>query len=700
MLARGEPLRDRSGRIVGARGTAQEITDRKRAEISLRRANRALRVLSEVNQALVRGESESGLLDKVCKVLVEVGGYRLAWIGFVEYDAGKSVRPVAQTGYEAGYLENAAISWSDTERGRGPTGTAVRTRKIQISKNIATDARMLPWREDALKRGYASPIAIPLLREAGILGVLSIYAAEADAFDEDEVGLLRELAEDLTFGIVTHRSHLDRQRAEARAERLANFDALTGLPNRSQLIIHLGAAIENARKRGDPLALVTLSVDRFNEIQDGIGFAGADELLKTIASRLAQAAGAGDFLARIPGESFALVIAQADAERAREHAARLQAAMSEPFDYAGIPLDVQATIGFALYPLHGADPDSLLRRSDIAVRQARAAGNNYALYSGTSETESPQRLMLLAELRRAIRDDVLQLHYQPKIDVHAGRVAGAEALVRWPHPGRRIVSPKEFIPLAEHTGLIKPITQWVLDAALKQIAAWRRLGIDSPVAVNVSPNNLRDPEFLARLEALQAKSGAKLDLLEFEITETALMADPARSREVLARIRDLGVRVSIDDFGTGYSSLSYIATLPIHALKIDRIFVLDIMREPRRRAVVTAAISLAHSLQLEVVAEGIETAEQAEALIRLGCDEIQGYLFEQASACGRIPALARRLRMGALRPEPADQTLAVPGMRANRLARARLSRAAPRRRCPAPRARFAPGARRCGKLSA
>ena len=242
MLARGEPLRDGSGRIVGARGTAQEITDRKRAEISLRRANRALRVLSEVNQALVRGESESGLLDKACKVLVEVGGYHLAWIGFVEHDAANRCARWRRPATRPAIWKTRRSAWANTERGRGPTGTAARTRKVQISNNIATDARMLPWRADALKRGYASSIALPLVGEAGALGVLSIYAAEADAFDADEVGLLQELAEDLAFGIVTHRSNLERQRAEARAEHLAKFDALTELPNRTQLIIHLGAA--------------------------------------------------------------------------------------------------------------------------------------------------------------------------------------------------------------------------------------------------------------------------------------------------------------------------------------------------------------------------------------------------------------------------------------------------------------------------
>ncbi len=621
------PIFDDGGKIINWGAIATDITDWNRAVLSLKRANRALRVLSAVNQALIRAESEHVLLDQVCKVLVELGGYRMAWIGFVEHDERKSIRPVAQTGYEAGYLGGVAITWADTERGRGPTGTAVRTGTLQVSKNIGADPRMAAWRDDALKRDYASSIALPLVSETVTFGVLSIYAKETDAFDFEEVTLLEELAADLAFGIATHRSNVERHRAEARAERLANFDSLTELPNRVQLIIRLGAAIEGARLRGEPLALMTLSVDRFSEIQDGIGIAGSDDLLKNIASRLRNAVDHGNFLARIADESFALVIPKADAGLARASVARLQEVMINPFEFAGIPLDVQSTIGVALFPSHGADPDSLIRRSDIAIRQARAAGADYALYSGESETESPTHLTLLAELRKAIRDGGLLLFYQPKIDVHAGRVCGVEALVRWQHPERGLVPPNDFIPLAEHTGLIRPITYWVMDAALKQIVDWRQCGIEIPIAVNVSPNNLRDPEFLGYLEALRVISGANFGLLELELTETALMEDPARSHEVLARIRDLGVRISIDDFGTGYSSLSYIATLPVHALKIDRVFVHNMMQQARHRAVVAAAISLAHSLGLKVVAEGIESADQAQALIQQDCDELQGYLF-------------------------------------------------------------------------
>jgi diguanylate cyclase len=301
--------------------------------------------------------------------------------------------------------------------------------------------------------------------------------------------------------------------------------------------------------------------------------------------------------------------------------------MTEPFEHAGVPLDVRTTSGIALFPAHGASADALIRRGDIAVRRARTAGLEYALYSGKGETESPQRLILLAELRKAIKDDGLLLYYQPKIDVRTRAISGAEALVRWPHPERGMVPPKDFIPQAERTGLIKPLTDWVLSAAGKQISHWQRLGIEMPVAVNVSPNNLRDPDLLKQLVALGTLSGGRLDLLQLEVTESALMEDPEQSHDILSRIRDLGVQIFLDDFGTGYSSLSYIAALPIHSVKIDRSFIIRMMQHERHRAVVIAAISLAHSLGMKVVAEGVETAEQAGAVIELGCDEIQGFFF-------------------------------------------------------------------------
>jgi diguanylate cyclase len=630
------PLLDDQGVLVGEITIARDVTELERVAASLRRANRALRVLSTVNQALIHGKSEPALLNLVCKALVDQGGYKLAWAGFAEHDQNKSVRPVAQCGVDDSYLNYAGISWADTERGRGPTGTAARTGTVQVSRDLGSDPRVLAWRAEALKRGYASSIALPLAIGPDTVGVLSIYSKETNAFDDEEVALLKELAADLSFGILTHRSNLERHRAEARVERLANFDLLTGLPNRVRLISHLEEAIEQNASGTDGVALMILSVDRFSEIQEGVGIAGADDLLKKVAVRLASAAEASHFIARIADDSFAIVISRADAENAHELAKHIQRVMTDPFELAGVPLDVRTTSGIALYPTHGTSADALMRRSDIAVRRARTAGIEYALYSGKGETETPQRLILLAELRKAIKDDELLLYYQPKIDVRTGAVSAVEALVRWPHPERGMVPPKDFISQAEQTGLIKPLTDWVLDAAWKQINHWQRLGIEMPIAVNISPNTLRDPTLLKQLIALGTQVGGKLQLLQLEVTESALMEDPEQSHEILSRIRDLGIQIFLDDFGTGYSSLSYIAALPIHALKIDRSFIVRMMQNGRHRAVVIAAISLAHSLGMKVIAEGVETADQAKAVIELGCDEIQGFFFSKPLPAGEF----------------------------------------------------------------
>jgi diguanylate cyclase (GGDEF)-like protein/PAS domain S-box-containing protein len=623
------PLLDCYGGLIGEITIARDVTESERVAGSLHKANRALRVLSTVNQALIHGKSESALLNLVCQALVDQGGYRFAWVGFAEHDQSKSVRPVAQYGAADDYLESAMITWEDSERGRGPTGTAVRTGSVQISRDLGADAQVAAWREEALKRGYASSIALPLVASADTVGVLTIYSPETNAFDDEEVKLLNELAADLSFGIVTHRSNLERQRAEAKVERLANYDSLTELPNRLQLISQLEEVIRRAESATDGVGLILLSVDRFSEIQEALGIAEADDLLKNVAGRLAGAAVADNFIARIADDTFAVVITRADAEHAHAVVKHIQRAMTEPFELAGVPLDVRTTSGLAMYPTHGATADALIRRSDIAVRRARTACIEYALYSGKGETETPQRLILLAELRKAIKDDGLVLHYQPKIDVRTGAVTAVEALVRWPHPVRGMMPPKEFIPHAEQTGLIRPLTRWVLRAAWRQIGEWQRLGLKLPIAVNVPPNLLRDPELLKELTALGEQAGIGLELLQLEVTESALMEDPEQSHDILSRIRELGVQIFLDDFGTGYSSLSYIAALPLHAVKIDRSFIVRMMQHERHRAVVSAAISLAHSLGMRVVAEGVETADQARAVTELGCDEIQGFFFSK-----------------------------------------------------------------------
>ncbi len=290
-------------------------------------------------------------------------------------------------------------------------------------------------------------------------------------------------------------------------------------------------------------------------------------------------------------------------------------------------LDVNASIGIALYPDHAADPEVLFLRASIAAGEGKSKGSGYTVYAGSSEIEDPQRLALISELRHAIETDQLVLYYQPKVNIAEGRVCGAEALVRWQHPERGLVPPFEFISIAEQTGLIKPLTYWVINAALRQCAVWEKQGLELPVAVNLSTHNLLDPEFLGRVRDLFDTWGLPAGRLQMEITESTLMEDPEFALEVCTTLKEMQVPLFIDDFGTGYSSLAYLANLPVQALKIDRAFVIEMATHADHLAIVASTISLAHALKMKVVAEGVEDEEQAQTLRDLKCDEIQGYLY-------------------------------------------------------------------------
>jgi diguanylate cyclase (GGDEF)-like protein len=583
--------------------------------------NRALKVLSNCGNILVRAKNEREVLDGICRNIVETGNYPFAWIGYPEESAQRSIRPVSSYSNTENRLEHTRLSWSESDDSNGPVVRAIRTGLTQVEQDAKGPGR---------EQGFRAMVALPLQDRGSVFGVLCIHAFETHAFKHEEVELLEQLTEDLAFGVLAHRSKVQQQRSEDLAERLARYDAITDLPNRGELIAHLTRAIERARQESTGIELMVASIDQWNDIGDALGMAGTDHLLRQLKTRLFAQVGQVHFLARVASDAFAIVVPAA-IEHSTKLALELNASFEEPLEYAGIPVDVRFTAGIASFPEHAQEPDALLRRAGIAVRQARAAGQPHAVYSGAAESESPERLVLLSDLRKAIRDDALTLHYQPKVAASQHNVCSAEALVRWNDDVRGFVSPGAFIPLAEHTGLIKPLTYWVLGAALRQAAQWQHMDPPIRIAVNVSPNNLRDPAFFEQLITMPRQIGARLDLLDLEITETALMEDPAKSLDVLARIADLGVRIFIDDFGTGYSSLAYLATLPIHALKIDRSFVIH-MDQPRYRAIVESTISMAHSLGLKVVAEGVELADIADALTARGCDEIQGYLYSKPLA--------------------------------------------------------------------
>jgi diguanylate cyclase (GGDEF)-like protein len=561
----------------------------------------------------------------MCQVAVTQGGYRLALVTYAGRDEAKSIVTKAHAGHNDGFLESLNATWSDGERGRGTIGAAIRSGRTEVIRSIARDPRAAPWREAMLARGYASALSMPLRVENAVIGTLTFIAPEEDAFDEAEQALLEEMAADLSFGIETLRRDARRVAAEEAAKSAALRDALTGLPNRARFLQLLGAGL--AAPGNEPLAVLVVHLPGLQRIYDALGHDALNQIFVEIARRLVGGPAGGRALARVQDNDFALFAARTHADAAGGLGDALMRAFEAPIVVNGAPIEVRACIGAAFCPGHGAEADILLRRAAIASRQAARKDFAFAVYQGAKERENPASLALVAELRTAIEERTLELHYQPKIDLTAGRACGAEALIRWPHAAKGMISPAQFVPLAEQTGLIRSMTYFVVEAAVRRQRAWRDAGLVVPVAINLSARNLYDPKLLERIEAIVGTWGIDPKALEIEITEGALVEDTQAARTVLARLSALCGKIYIDDFGTGYSSLSYLVSLPVHALKIDRAFVIQMSKSRQARAVVESVISMAHALGLRVVAEGVETAEDAQLLRELGCDEAQGYFF-------------------------------------------------------------------------
>jgi diguanylate cyclase len=409
-------------------------------------------------------------------------------------------------------------------------------------------------------------------------------------------------------------------------ERAATHDALTGLPNRTLFRDRTDQAMRQAKRELTPTALLLIDLDRFKEVNDTLGHHYGDQLLVQVGRRLRAALREVDTVARLGGDEFAVLLPRIAArEGAVTVATKLLAGLEKPFTLEGLALDVEASIGIALYPDHGSDADELLQRADIAMYAAKDTHAGFVLFDPTLDRHSPRKLALLGELRRAIEQGQLVLHYQPKVDAHSGMLLGVEALVRWQHPAHGLIPPAEFIPLAERTGLITPLTHYVLDAALHQCRDWRRAGHELAVAVNVSARRLLDLAFPDEVAATLATWEVPAELLIVEITESTLMADPTHALEVLGRLNQMGVGLSIDDFGTGYSSMAYLKSLPVHELKVDRSFVSHMTTNTSDAVIVRSTVDLGRNLGLRVVAEGVEDPATRDELDALGCDAIQGY---------------------------------------------------------------------------
>ncbi|HYZ78233.1 MAG TPA: EAL domain-containing protein [Gaiellaceae bacterium] len=440
------------------------------------------------------------------------------------------------------------------------------------------------------------------------------------------------------FRLVAGASRKLRRQAEEN-ERLALHDHLTGLPNRSLFLDRVEHALRGSARTGGGLGVLLMDLDRFKEVNDTLGHHCGDLMLKEVARRLAVVVRPTDTVARLGGDEFALLVPNlTHAEGGVVLAERISRALQDPFVIDGLPLEAEASVGIALHPQHGDDVETLLQRADVAMYVAKETKTHYAVYDADVDNYRPERLMLVGELRRAIENGELVLHYQPKATLVDGTVRGVEALVRWQHPERGLVPPDVFIPVAEHTGLIRPLTLFVVEEALKQCRRWREEGFELTVAVNVAMRNILDEEFPEELGRMLRKYDLDPEVLELELTETSVLADPPRAKEILQRLRDAGVSLAVDDFGTGYASLAYLSELPVDEIKIDRSFVMAMDREEQHARIVRSTIDLGRNLDLSVVAEGVESAAVWERLVELGCDSAQGYFLTKPLPASELTA--------------------------------------------------------------
>lgn len=632
------------GCVVAGRTAVLDLSVRKYQEDVIQRTSRAYQVQAQCNQALLQSDCEKSLFDQVCRIIVEKGAFALAWVGLVEEEDARRIQPVAIYGEHADFIRNLPISWGRRQSGRGPSGRAVTTRKAVACQSLAEDPVFAPYRKDALRCGLASCISLPLLVENRCLGVLGIYAREEHAFDGDEESLLQELANQLAFGLLALRLRTERGEALEQVQRLAYFDNLTGLPNRRMFLERLEQATALALREKQQLALLFLDLDRFKDINDTLGHDGGDQLLKAVSKRLHDCVRQADTVARLGGDEFVIVLHTVHSQEQVESVAKkILAAFGHPFHIGGRELYSSTSIGIALCPEDGRDTDALIRHADAAMYTAKAEGRQtYRFFSPEMNRRIQLKLLLEQHLRMAWLRGEFSLYYQPQIDLKTGVIVGVEALSRWDSPVLGLVEPARFIPLAEESGMILSLGEWVLRHAGRQLRAWHEAGFAGlRLAVNISARQFRQPDFIDTVDRILAETGLNPACLVLEMTESTVMEKTEESIMTLTDLKVRGIGLSLDDFGTGYSSLNHLRSFPFDQIKVDRSFVADLGQPYGQSAIIEAMIAMAHSLGLRVVAEGVETKEQVDFLMQRHCNEVQGFFLAQPLCATELVAHLR-----------------------------------------------------------
>ena len=533
--------------------------------------------------------------------------------------------------------------------------------------------RMLGFSREALLR--IDPVALGLTTKAQLERHLATNGAAHEA-DINETELLRAGGEGAVpveiswqwqeagsskLLIAVARDISERRLAQQRLKHLASFDALTGLPNRTLFFQNLRETIELAQDKAWRVAVLFITLDRFKIVNDSLGPALGDELLRQFSDRLVRVRGQRGSVGRLGGDEFAVILSMTreQHDEAAHLANEIREALRSPFDLNGQQAVLTASIGIAMYPDDATEPETLVKYADTAMVRAKEAGRDgYRFFTAGMNVQVLARLDLEVALRGALEGRQFVLHYQPKLELSTGRVCGVEALLRWHRPGHGLVYPAEFVPVLEETGMVVRIGEWIIMEACRQIAEWHEQGVrDVRVAVNVSSRQFVEGDLEGVVRAAIHTHGIEPSMLELELTESALMTNAGRTIEVLERLKQLGIRIAIDDFGTGYSSLAYLKRFPIDKLKIDIAFVRDIVTNPDDAAIALAIISMAHSLHMQVIAEGVETRAQMAYLRRHRCDEIQGFHFSRALSASQLAQLVRENRETPTRPSSDDSNV-------------------------------------------